>query len=345
MAKKKNNKGSAVIAILVVILIAIVGFFGYKYISADINGVSGSDEVVTLTIADGSDLYSVSQKLYNNGIVINDSLWSNWMDKHYSDLEFVGGDYEFRANMSYEEIANSLQNPLITRMAVKVCIPEGYNIFKIATTLEENGVCTKTEFLEACKDTSQYDYSFINDIPDNPLIAYPLEGFLFPATYDFYENMTAFEVVDTMLRAFADRISDSWTGYCEQNNMTMYELVTLASIVEKETLGPGVAENIASVFVNRLELPQKLQSDVTFDYGNELRENGFEDEVVFAYNTYKCAALPAGAICNPGVNNIDAVVNHADTDYYYFFSDLQQDFHFAKTYDEFEQLKSEFPWQ
>ena len=345
MANKKSNTGSVIIVCLIVVLIAVIAVFGYKYISADINGTSGSSDIVTLTIADGSDQYSISQKLYQNGIVINDSLWSNWMDKHYPDIEYIGGDYEFRENMSYDEVAKSLQNPIITRQSVSVCIPEGYNVFKIASTMEENGVCKADDFLNACKDKSAYNYSFITNIPDNELIAYPLEGFLFPATYDLAENMQAYEVVDTMLRAFSDRISDDWTEYCENNNMTLFELVTLASIVEKETLGYDVAGNIASVFINRLNEPQKLQSDVTIFYGNELRDNGFSDDVVESYNTYKCAALPSGPICNPGVANIDAVVNHPDTDYFYFFSDLEQNFHFAETYSEFESLLNQYPWQ
>ena len=118
--------------------------------------------------------------------------------------------------------------------------------------------------------------------------------------------------------------------------MTLYELVTLASVVEKETLGQGVAENIASVFINRLNKPQKLQSDVTIDYGNLLREAGFDDAVVTSYNTYKCSALPSGPICNPGVANIDAVVNHNDTDSMYFFSyNNGADFYFTDSYEDF----------
>ena len=130
-----------------------------------------------------------------------------------------------------------------------------------------------------------------------------------------------------------------------QNGMTLYELVTLASVVEKETLGDGVAQNIASVFINRLNIGQQLQSDVTIFYGNKLRENGFGTSVVESYNTYKCPALPSGPICNPGVENINAVVNHNDTGYYYFFSDLENKFHFAKDNKEFEKLKQKYPWQ
>lgn len=345
MAKSKSSKGlKAVIAVLVIILIAVSGYFGYTYVGNDINGNEKYKKDYNLYISDGASQYDVSQKLYQNGIVISDSLWSRWMDKHYPDFEYAAGEYLLKNNMSYEDIAKKLETPDVSHKSVSVCIPEGYNIFDIATAMEENGICSGKDFLDACKSKEGYDYSFINDIPVSDTVAYQLEGFLFPATYDLAENTPAKEVVDQMLRAFADRISDSWTTYCAENNMTLYELVTLASVVEKETLGEGVAENIASVFINRLNGNQKLQSDVTIDYGNALRANGFDDSVVTSYNTYKCSALPSGPICNPGVANIDAVVNHSDTNYYYFFSyNNGADFYFTDSYSDFsakwEQLK------
>lgn len=258
------------------------------------------------------------------------------MDRHYPDYEYCAGEFLLTNDMSYEEIAQKLQNPDVSHKSVSVCIPEGYNVFDIATALEENGICSGKDFLEACRSKDDYDYSFISEIPESDTIAYELEGFLFPATYDFEENMDAGEIVDEMLAAFADRITDSWRSYCSENDITLYELVTLASVVEKETLGEGVAQNIASVFINRLNSSHKLQSDVTIDYGNALRANGFDDSVVTSYNTYKCSALPSGPICNPGVANIDAVVNHTDTDYFYFFSyNNGADFYFTDDYSDF----------
>jgi UPF0755 protein len=338
MANKKSRGLTIIIVILAIIVVCVVGFLGNNYISSDING--GDDDgssPVTLTIYDSDSQYDVSLDLYKSGVVISDSLWSNWMDKHYPNFEYVAGEYEVYSYMSYDEIATALQNPLVTHRGVSVCIPEGYDVFKISTTLEENGVCSAEDFLNACMSTSDYDYSFLANIPDSNTIAYKLEGFLFPATYDFMENMDATDVVDQMLSAFADRIQPEWTEYCEQNNITLYELVTLSSIVEKETLGEGVANRIASVFINRLNANQQLQSDVTIDYGNKLREAGFDDDIVVSYNTYKCSALPSGPICNPGVENIDAVVNHEDTDYFYFFSyNNGSDFYFTDSYDDFQ---------
>lgn len=336
MAKNKNNAAKIVIAVLVVVLAGIGAYFGYTFVSNDINGSEEYKTEYNLYISDGDTQYDVSQRLYSNGIVANDSLWSNWMDRHYPDYEYCAGEFLLTNDMSYEEIAQKLQNPDVSHKSVSVCIPEGYNVFDIATALEENGICSGNDFLEACRSKDDYDYSFISEIPESDTIAYELEGFLFPATYDFEENMDAREVVEEMLAAFADRITDSWRSYCSENDITLYELVTLASIVEKETLGEGVAQNIASVFINRLNSSHKLQSDVTIDYGNALRANGFDDSVVTSYNTYKCSALPSGPICNPGVANIDAVVNHTDTDYFYFFSyNNGADFYFTDDYSDF----------
>lgn len=336
MAKNKNNAAKIVIAVLIVVLAVIGAYFGYTFVSNDINGNEEYKTEYNLYISDGDTQYDVSQRLYSNGIVANDSLWSNWMDRHYPDYEYCAGEFLLTNDMSYEEIAQKLQNPDVSHKSVSVCIPEGYNVFDIATALEENGICSGNDFLEACRSKDNYDYSFISEIPESDTIAYELEGFLFPATYDFEENMDAGEVVDEMLAAFADRITDSWRSYCSENDITLYELVTLASVVEKETLGEGVAQNIASVFINRLNSSHKLQSDVTIDYGNALRANGFDDSVVTSYNTYKCSALPSGPICNPGVANIDAVVNHTDTDYFYFFSyNNGADFYFTDDYSDF----------
>lgn len=338
MSGNKKNKGLSVIVILLaVILIAVVGYFAYSYISKDINGNDGTDKDYTLVIESSDFQYDVSQKLYQNGIVLNDSLWSSWMDRHYPDFIYINGEYALNSSMSYEEIAAKLQNPDISHKTVSVCIPEGYNVFQIADTMEENGICSAESFLSACKDKSAYSYDFLDSIPSDDKIAYQLEGFLFPATYDIGENSDAHSVVSTMLDAFELRITSQWTDYCTANNMSLYELVTLASVVEEETLGQGVAENIASVFINRLEKGQKLQSDVTIFYGNELRSHGFSDTVVESYNTYKCQALPSGPVTNPGVANIDAVVNHNDTDYFYFFSyNNGADFFFTADYNEFQ---------
>jgi UPF0755 protein len=346
MAKGKSKSVIAILIVVIIVVCCAVGYMIYNAVSNDINGKNQSDAEYTIIIDSDDYEYEVGQMLYNTKIVISDIVWTNWMSKHYPDFTYINGEYNMRADMSYEEIAEKLQNPDISHKIVKVVIPEGYNCMQIASTLEENGICNADDFLEVCKSTDGFDYDWLSTIPDNDLIAYKLEGFLFPATYDFGMNSDPRDIADEMLDTFDERITDDMTEYCEKNNVTLYELVTLASVVQEEALSNSSAENIASVFVNRLNKGAKLQSDVTYYYARDLRDDyGFSQDVYDAYYTYRCDGLPAGPITNSGSEIMSATVNHPDTDYLYFFSDLNQEFHFATTYDEFVSLQEKYPWK
>ncbi|MBR2099954.1 MAG: endolytic transglycosylase MltG, partial [Eubacterium sp.] len=300
----KKRKHGAVIAILVIILIAVIGgfgYYGYNLIQNDINGKNQADSEYTLVITKNDFEYEIGKKLYNNKIVVFDSVWTSWMAKHYPDFTYINGEYYLNSNMSYEELAKKLQNPDISHKTVKVAIPEGYNAMQIAKTLEENEICKASDFLEVCKSKEGFDYEWLSSIPDDELIAYQLEGFLFPATYDFAQNSDAKGIADAMLNAFDQRISDKWTAFCEKNNMTLFELINLSSIVQEEAFSLESAGNIASVFINRLNKGAKLQSDVTYFYARDLRdEYGFSQEIYDSYYTYRCPALPSGPITNSG---------------------------------------------
>lgn len=343
------GKKTVKIIIAVLVLAAVIGFgaYSFKRVTNDINGGDKSEgSEYTLVIESKDFQYEISKMLMNNGIVVDDSLWSLWMDKHYPDFTYINGEYYLNSNMSYEEIAQKLQNPDISHKIISVCIPEGYNAFDIAKTLEENGICTQEDFFKAISTTQGYDYSWISDFPsDSKNVGFILEGFLFPATYDFGMNTPAEEVVDEMLSAFNNRLSQKVLDYCEANDMTLYEFITLASIVQEEALTPSSAENIASVLVNRLNKGSKLQCDVTYFYAKKLLDYGFSKEVYDSYYTYRCPALPSGPIANCGTDILDAVVNHPQTDYLFFFSDLEGEFHFASTGAEFEAQKQKYPWK
>ena len=341
-----NKTVKLAIGILACIAVIAAVIWGYIAVMNDVNGTEkGEVKEYTLIIKASDFQYQVGEKLKNNGIVIDDSLWTWWMDKHYPDFIYINGEYNMNSAMSYEEIAQKLQNPDISHRTVKVAIPEGYNVFDIAKTMEENGVCSAEDFYKAASTTEGYNYSWLNDLPtDNENIGFILEGFLFPATYDLGENTPATQVVDEMLNAFDNRLSSDMINYCNENNMSLYEFLTLCSIVQEEALSIDSAANIASVLINRLEKGSKLQCDVTYYYAQALLDHGFSRDVYDSYYTYRCPALPSGPITNSGMEVINAVIEHPDTDYLFFFSDLQGDFHFAETGEEFERLKNEYPW-
>ncbi len=346
MTKKKSNTTLFITICIFTIALAAVVLFGYNFVMSDINGERKNDAENMLIIQSNDYEYEVGQMLYNNHIIKSDIVWTNWMSKHYPDFTYINGEYLMNSHMSYEEIVQKLQNPDISHKSVKVCIPEGYNCMEIAKTLEENNICSAEAFLEVCKSTEDFQYDWLDTVPDSPLIAYKLEGFLFPATYSFAMNSEPYEIAEEMLNAFDERITADMTDFCEQNNMTMFELITLASVVQEEAFGVNSAGKIASVFINRLNKGAKLQSDVTYFYARDLRDDyGFSQEVYDAYYTYRCEGLPAGPVTNSGEDIVNAVINHPDTDYLYFYSDLEKEFHFAKTYDEFVSLQEKYPWK
>lgn len=346
MAKKKSKVPALILALVLVLVLVVVGFLGYGFVQSDINGKRNNKCEYTLIIESKDYEYEVGQMLYNNHIIKSDIVWTNWMSRHYPDFTYINGEYNMNSNMSYEDIAVKLQNPDVSHKSVKVCIPEGYNCMEIAKTLEENNICPADAFLEVCKSTDGFDYEWLSTVPDSDLIAYKLEGFLFPATYNFGMNSDPKDIADEMLDAFDSRITDDMTEFCSKNNMTMFELITLASVVQEEAFGVNSAGKIASVFINRLDKGAKLQSDVTYFYARDIRDDyGFSQEVYDAYYTYRCEGLPAGPITNSGQDIVDAVINHPDTDYLYFYSDLEKEFHFAKTYDEFVSLQEKYPWK
>lgn len=349
MKKSKNKKTTkmigALLAVLVIAAAAVFCVYFARAVQQDIAGSSDAGEAYTLVIKESDFQYQVAEKLANGGVVISSSFWSAWMDRHYPDFVYINGEYNMTSSMSYEEIAEKLQNPDISHKTVSVCIPEGYNVFDIAETLEENNICSAADFYAAVS-TADYDYDWLAEVPaGNENVGFILEGFLFPATYDLGENTDAAAVVDKMLAAFDNHYTSAMREYCEENDMSLWEFITLCSIVQEEALSYDSAENIASVLINRLENGTKLQCDVTYYYAKNLLDYGFSQDVYDSYYTYRCDALPAGPITNSGDEIINAVINHPDTNYLFFFSDLEGDFHFAATADEFESLKAQYPWQ
>jgi len=219
---------------------------------------------------------------------------------------------------------------------VTVTVPPGYTIGQIGELFESKGICSKADFVSAASthDFSQY-YAFVSQIPKSADRCYALEGYLFPDTYEYYTGMDAVDVVGKLLRGAQNNI----VGKYSYPGMTLDEIVTLASIIEKEAGKASEMGKISSVFHNRLKSGMKLQSDATINY-LEIHINPILDIDPYRgkYNTYKCAALPAGPIGSPNANSLRAAVNPPQTDYYYFVSDpVTGEYFYSVTFEEHEE--------
>ena len=245
------------------------------------------------------------------------------------------GTFNLRKNMSLTEILEVLANNYYVEETVKITFPEGYSIEQMANLLEEKQIVDKEDFINALSD--EYDYEFIKYIP-NTDYKYKLQGFLFPATYEFKKSVTGYEVVNEMLKTFDKRYSKLTEDYSN-----IFEVITKASVIEKEAKLDTERFIISGVISNRIKNDMLLQVDACVVYAvtDGLYNKGslsYEDlEIDSLYNTYKYKGLPVGAICNPGIVSIEAALNPEDNEWLYYHTDeVKKDGShiFTKTYEE-----------
>ena len=225
---------------------------------------------------------------------------------------------------------------------VLITIPEGYSVLQIVDLLAENGIATKEELVDA---VSNFDFGEEYPFIDNSLNGQinRMEGYLFPDTYEFSKKKSAVYAIDTFLTNFNNRVSGDLLAQIEESDYSLKEIITLASIIEKEAIGDYEERaNISSVFHNRMErsnseIGNLLQSDATIHYAIRLmglEESDFSTSLDSPYNTYIHGGLPKGPICNPSLASIRAAVNPNDTNYYYFAYGKDGVSHFFRTYNE-----------
>lgn len=242
---------------------------------------------------------------------------------------------EFTEYQSHEETEKQTASP--EKRTVTLSFAEGRTLTEIFEILDEYEVADFDALMETA---ATYDYSYyplVADIPNDPNRCFKLEGYLFPSTYEFYTNSKPQDAIGKFLRGGKANITEQMIAQASAIGYSMDEVLTVASIVEKEGSNPNEMSKIAAVIYNRLEAGMKLQMDSSIYYverhvkpyltGDANRYNSY-------YNTYKCSALPAGPICNPGLKTINAALNPADVDYLYFCHDENANYYYAATYEE-----------
>lgn len=222
------------------------------------------------------------------------------------------------------------------RETVRVTITEGMTLTQIFKKLEANGVCS---FDDLMKTAESYDYSYYPLIAARPsnTRAFKLEGYLFPNTYDFYKNEKPQDAIGRFLRVGEKYITSQDRAKARAMGYSMDQILTVASIIEKEGANPNEVRKIAAVIYNRLEAGKQLQMDSGIYYIERSVKpytSGDVNRYNSLYNMYKCKGLPAGSICNPGARTINAALDPADVNYLYFCHDSSAKYYYADTYEE-----------
>ena len=241
------------------------------------------------------------------------------------------GEYEIVSGMSNWEIIDLFSKGQVRHKTLT--IPEGYTIEQIAKKIEESGLGSAEEFKKAAKDYAPYSYMETS----NNNVIFKAEGFAYPSTYYLSPGSAEKEILAIMVKEFDTQLTEDIRQKAKDKNMSIRDLVNLASLVEKEAVFPEERPVIAGVFLKRLQIQMPLQSDTTIQYilGVQKKEISIADTKIDSpYNTYLYAELPPGPIASPSISTINAVLDPKQTNYLYFVADLEGHHHFTETYQD-----------
>ncbi|WP_374703420.1 endolytic transglycosylase MltG [Bacillus sp. Marseille-P3661] len=332
-----------ILSVLIIIFLAVV-IGGYLYITSALKPVDVQDESEkTVTIPIGSSVRGIAGILEENGLIKDENVFRYYV-KFKNESGFQAGDYQLSPSMEIQEIIDQLKTGKVIKEALfSITIPEGKHIEEMATIISKKTNYSVEEIMDQLnnKDYIQqlmekYPTIITEEIFD-PSIRYPLEGYLFPATYQFFEKDPSIDfIIEEMLTKTEEMVS-GFTGQLEEKGLTVHKFLTMASLIEEEATQKADREKISSVFYNRLDQGMPLQTDPTVLYslGKHSVLITYDDlEVDSPYNTYQNPGLPPGPIASPGEMSMSAAVNPSETNYLYFYSRPNGETIFSKSLNE-----------
>lgn len=310
----------------------------------DLERPAGTDATpVTFTIHPGQSVMEVAQALEEAGLIRDAFLFRAYVRYHGLDREIEAGEYTLNKTMTIPQIVEALRSGRQAEWTVRV--REGLRLEEVAEAIAAQTHLSAQAILEAARDGLRWrrDFPFLADLPPGAT----LEGYLFPDTYRLARDATAEAMIRRMLENFGRKVTSEKIAGARARGLSLHQVITLASIVEREAVLPEERPLIASVYLNRLTAGMKLDADPTVQYALGYQPDQktwwksplmLEDlQVDSPYNTYRYPGLPPGPIANPGLASIEAVLNPAETDYFYFMADcIKKDgsHWFARTHEE-----------
>ncbi|MCM3765383.1 endolytic transglycosylase MltG [Neobacillus niacini] len=333
-----------IVTVLLLVLIGIIGGGGYLYIQSALKPMDpGSKVQKKVEIPIGSSVTGIAQRLESNGIIKDAKVFKYYV-KLKNEGGFMAGEYQLSPSMDVQEIVGRLKTgKVLAEATFKITIPEGKQLKEIASIMAQATKQNEADVFNKLND-KEYVKTLIAKYPDiltddvlNPAVMYPLEGYLFPATYPFYKtNPSVEEMVEAMLNKSRD-VLGNYSEVGKEKNLTIHQMLTMASLIEEEATEKADRKKISSVFYNRMDKGMMLQTDPTVLYaqGRHKERVVYKDlEVNSPYNTYKHTGLPPGPIANAGKTSIEAALDPEKTDFYYFLATSEGEIIFTKTLDE-----------
>ncbi|MBV7505921.1 endolytic transglycosylase MltG [Bacillus sp. sid0103] len=339
-----------IITVLLLLFIVLISGGGYFYIESALKPVDAdSKKLKQVDIPMGSSVTGIAERLESKGIIKSAKVFKYYV-KLKNEAGFMAGEYQLSPSMDVPEIVSRLKTgKVLAQASFKITIPEGRQLKEIAaimakaTKQNENDVFIKLNDKEFIKTLMAKYPDILTEEILNSSVKYPLEGYLYPATYPFYKKNPS---VEEMVAAMLTKTRTVLSGYAEKSEkkkLSVHQLLTMASLVEEEATEKADRKTIASVFYNRIKKGMMLQTDPTVLYaqGKHKARVLYKDlEVDSPYNTYQNTGLPPGPIASAGKSSIEASLEPADTDFYYFLATADGDVIFTKTLEEHNKEKA-----
>ena len=354
-AARKKGGAWKILLVLVVLLVLAAGA-ALLFARSEINGRTTDAEPVTVSIQQGSGVSTIAQKLKDAGVIRSAYLFRWYVGQKGTAAKLQYGDFALTPGTGYDDLITALST-YAKAETVRVTIPEGTTAIAIAQKMEAAGLCSAEDFLKEANEGDFSEYTFWQYVPDDadaPDRFMKCEGYLFPETYEFLKDDTVHNYVATFYAQFDAQITDEMYAELKKQEMTLPELITLASFVQEEA-GNSQDSNVAQVFRNRLaegspypRLQSNTSSHIQSDADNNYLWNwvapyyggwdNIPENIVAAYDTYSCKGLPAGPISNPGLAAIQAALDPQPDedakDAYFFVTDLKGNYYYARTLSE-----------
>lgn len=356
--KQRTEEASTVRKIVATILTTIVvvlvvgGVSGFLYVKSALEPVDPDDNSQqNVEIPLGSSTSQIASILEDNDIIKNDLIF-RFYTKFNNETGFQAGDYQFTQSMKLSEIIETLKTGRLVKEPVfNITVPEGQSLDQVAAIYADELGFTKEEFMNKVNDEAYIKQlmsehsALLSDEILQEGIRYPLEGYLFAATYPYYVDDPSIDQIVTKMLRKTESVVLPYKDALDASGLSIHQGVTMASLVENEARTEENRKKIAGVFYNRLDEQMPLQTDPTVLYalGEHKDRVLYEDlEVQSPYNTYVIQGLPVGPISNFNANSIKAAAHPADIPFYYFLADSDGNIHYAETLEKHNKLKEKY---
>ncbi|WNR47004.1 endolytic transglycosylase MltG [Paenibacillus roseipurpureus] len=343
--KPRRSKLKWILLIISIVLLLAIGTVAGLglFIASALQPVEASDQEVRVSIPQGSSSNQIAEELKTKGLIKNSSIFMYYLKYKKQGSKFQAGEYAMKPGMTFVQMIDKLnEGDVIKEEMIRITIPEGYTIEQIAAKIGEQTAWKKDAFLKLVDDSTRFKNDMTASIPDNKNVRHRLEGYIFPETYEFKKGSTEQEFIERSLQELDKKLVSlpfDWKDKLKARGLSIHQMLTIASLIEREVVVDEERALVSGVIVNRLKMNMPLQIDATIQYlFDKPKERLLEKDLQIQspYNTYLNTGLPPGPIASPSLASMKAAIYPEETNYVFYVTkkDGTKGHLFAETFEE-----------